>query len=97
MVAGVSANGYTRRIMEGEPIGTFFMYEFAGYNDAGKATYYEHDAKTGARTGNVVEHSTYKDRTIVGNAQTPAYPRMEQYLRIQGLEPDDVLHWCLRQ
>jgi TonB-linked SusC/RagA family outer membrane protein len=69
MVAGVSANGYTQRIMEGEPIGTFYMYEFAGYNDAGKATYYEHDAKTGARTGNVVEQPTYKDRTIVGNAQ----------------------------
>ena len=69
MVAGVSANGYTQRIMEGEPIGTFYMYEFAGYNDAGKATYYEHDEKTGARTGNVVEQPTYKDRTIVGNAQ----------------------------
>lgn len=68
-VAGVSANGYTQRIMEGEPIGTFYMYEFAGYNDAGKATYYVHDAKTNARTGEVTETPEYKDRTIVGNAQ----------------------------
>ena len=51
MVAGVSANGYTQRVMEGQPIGTFYMYEFAGYNDAGKATYYVHDATTNARTG----------------------------------------------
>lgn len=68
-VAGVSANGYTQRIMEGEPIGTFYMYEFAGYNDAGKATYYVHDAKTNARTGEVTETPEYKDRTVVGNAQ----------------------------
>src|SRR5574344_1209295 len=46
-VAGVSANGYTQRIMEGEPIGTFFTYEFAGYDDKGKATYYKHDETTG--------------------------------------------------
>lgn len=69
MVAGVSANGYTQRVMEGQPIGTFYMYEFAGYNDAGKATYYVHDATTNARTGEVTETPVYKDRTIVGNAQ----------------------------
>lgn len=68
-VAGVSNNGYTQRIMEGEPIGTFYIYEFAGYDDAGKATYYVHDAKTNARTGEVTETPEYKDRTVVGNAQ----------------------------
>ncbi len=68
-VAGVSSNGYTQRVMEGEPIGTFFIYEFAGYNDAGKATYYVHDEATGERTGEVTESPVYKDRTIVGNAQ----------------------------
>ena len=69
MVAGVSANGYTQRVMEGQPIGTFYMYEFAGYNDAGKATYYVHDAKTNERTGEVTTTPVYKDRTVVGNAQ----------------------------
>ena len=69
MVAGVSANGYTQRVMEGQPIGTFYMYEFAGYNDAGKATYYVHDAKTNERTGEVTTAPVYKDRTVVGNAQ----------------------------
>ena len=40
MVAGVSANGYTQRILEGEPLGTFYTFEFAGYNENGIATYY---------------------------------------------------------
>lgn len=68
-VAGVSANGYTQRIMEGEPIGTFFTYEFAGYDDKGKATYYKHDETTGKRTGEVTNSPDYYDRTITGNAQ----------------------------
>lgn len=69
MVAGVSANGFSQRVLEGQPIGTFYMYEFAGYNDKGKATYFVHDENTNARTGEVTETPKYKDRTIVGNAQ----------------------------
>lgn len=69
MVAGVSANGYTQRIIEGEPLGTFYTYEFAGYDDAGKSTYYVRDAETGARTGEVTNSPEYKDRTITGCAQ----------------------------
>ncbi len=69
MVAGVSAEGYTQRIIEGEPLGTFFTYEFAGFNDAGKATYYVRDENTGERTGETTEQPGYKDRTITGCAQ----------------------------
>ena len=69
MVAGVSSEGYTQRIIEGEPLGTFFTYEFAGFNEAGKATYYERDEETGERTGNTIENPGYKDRTITGCAQ----------------------------
>lgn len=69
MVAGVSSEGYTQRIIEGEPLGTFFTYEFAGFNEAGKATYYERDENTGERTGNTTEQPGYKDRTITGCAQ----------------------------
>ncbi len=32
-----------QRIMEGEPIGTFYLWKFAGFNDAGKSTFYVHD------------------------------------------------------
>ena len=69
MVAGVSANGYTQRVMEGEPLGTFYTYEFAGYDAAGNATYYERDENTGERTGTTTTEPAYKDRTITGNAQ----------------------------
>ena len=69
MVAGVSAEGFTQRIIEGEPLGTFFTYEFAGFNDAGKATYYVRDEDTGERTGETTEQPDYKDRTITGCAQ----------------------------
>lgn len=69
MVAGVSANGYTQRVMEGEPIGTFFLYEFAGYDEKGLSAYYEHDAQTGERTGKLTNAPEFKDRVIAGNAQ----------------------------
>ena len=67
-VAGVSANGYTQRIMEGEPIGTFYLYEFAGYNAEGKATYYVRD-DNGNKTGEVTSDPSFNDRYIAGNAQ----------------------------
>ena len=69
MVAGVSSNGYTQRIIEGEPLGTFYTYEFAGYDAAGKSTYYVRDEKTGERTGEVTNEPAFKDRTITGCAQ----------------------------
>ena len=68
-VAGVSAYGWTQQIMEGQPLGTFYTYEFAGYNADGKATYYEHDTETGERTGTTTTDPKYKDRTITGCAQ----------------------------
>lgn len=75
-VAGVSANGYTQRIIEGEPLGTFYTYEFAGVKD-GLSHYYvlEGDGvrKTRAKDaqGNYITTSspTEKDRTVTGCAQ----------------------------
>ena len=67
-VAGVSANGYTQRVMEGEAIGTFYLYEFAGYDDSGKASYYVRD-DNGNKTGEVTNAPEYKDRYIAGSAQ----------------------------
>ena len=69
MVAGVSSNGFTQRVMEGEPLGTFYTYEFAGYNDEGISTYYTRDATTGERDGKTTVSPEYKDRTITGCAQ----------------------------
>lgn len=68
MVAGVSANGYTQRIIEGQPLGTFYTYEFAGYKD-GVASYWVRDEETGERTGETTNEPAFKDRTITGCAQ----------------------------
>ena len=68
MVAGVSANGWTQRIMEGEPLGTFYTYEWAGYNAEGISIYYTRD-ENGNRDGGTTTDPEYKDRTITGCAQ----------------------------
>ena len=60
---------YTQRIMEGCPIGQFYTYEWAGYNDKGVSQFYVHDATTGVRTGEVTTKPQDKDRTKTGSAQ----------------------------
>lgn len=75
---GVS-NTTTQRIIEGQPIGTFYLWEWAGYDENGNSTFYVYDKTndqpTGERmrdeNGNFVTTTTpdEKDRTIVGNAQ----------------------------
>ena len=57
-----------QRIIEGEPIGTFYMWEWAGYNADGISQYYVRD-EDGNRTGETTITPQEKDRTIVGNAQ----------------------------
>ena len=59
----------TQRIMEGYPLGTFYTWEWAGYNSEGKSTFYEHDATTGNRTGSTTTDPQDKDRTVTGYAQ----------------------------
>jgi len=69
-VAGVASNGYTQRIKEGDALGTFYLYEFAGFEN-GRPVYYEHDENTGERTGNKItdsELNTTRDRVVAGNA-----------------------------
>lgn len=58
-----------QRIMEGQPIGTFYMYEWAGYNENGISQFYVHDPETGERTGETTISPQETDRTIVGCAQ----------------------------
>ena len=67
MVAGVSADGWTQRIMEGEPIGTFYTYQYAGTVN-GRSEYYVLDEK-GNRTCETTNNPSLKDRSITGCAQ----------------------------
>ena len=66
-VAGVSANGWTQRIMEGEAIGTFYTYLYAGTVN-GRSEYYVLD-ENGNKTGETTNNPGLKDRTITGCAQ----------------------------
>jgi len=68
MVAGVSANGWTQRVMEGEALGTFYTYEWAGVDSEGVSVYYTRD-ENGNRDGGTSRDPQYKDRTITGCAQ----------------------------
>lgn len=67
MVAGVSADGWTQKIMEGEPIGTFYTYQYAGIVN-GRSEYYVLD-ENGNRTGETTNNPSLKDRSITGCAQ----------------------------
>lgn len=67
-IGGISSNGEVERIKEGESLGTFWTYEWAGYNEHGQSTYYVHDATTGERTGEVTTTPEKKDKTKVGCA-----------------------------
>lgn len=61
------SGAFTQRIMEGEPIGTFYMWEWAGYDEDGVSVFVDRD-----KEGNVVGTTTKPDetdRTLVGNAQ----------------------------
>ncbi len=66
---GGFATANVQRIMEGEPIGTFYMWEWAGYNNAGVSQFYVRDPDTGERTGDLTTSPQESDRTNVGNAQ----------------------------
>ena len=68
-IAGFSSTNSIQRIMEGQPLGTFYTWEFAGFDENGKSLFYEHDEKTGERTGKTTNAPQEKDRAIVGCAQ----------------------------
>ncbi len=71
---GLSQGCNTQRIVEGKPIGSFYLWDWAGYNEAGQSTFYRYDSE-----GNhiVDENGNYEttmqpgqdDRVYMGNAQ----------------------------
>ena len=66
-VGGFSHVNNVQRIMEGESIGTFYMWEWAGYNENGVSVFNDYDAE-----GNLVgttEKPDDEDRAKVGCAQ----------------------------
>ncbi len=58
-----------QRIMEGCPIGQFYTYEWARYDDNGVSQFYVHDPATGERTGETTTKPQDTDRVKTGSAQ----------------------------
>ncbi len=58
-----------QRIMEGCPIGQFYTYEWAGYDENGVSQFYVHDPETGERTGETTTSPTETDQVKTGSAQ----------------------------
>ncbi|WP_291857800.1 TonB-dependent receptor [Marinilabilia sp.] len=103
--ANPNIGGYStanvQRIMEGEAIGTFYMWEWAGYNDSGVSQFYVHDAETGERTGEFTTSPQETDRTKVGCAQpkftygwnnTFTYKNWSLTAFLQGVTGNEILN-----
>ncbi len=99
-ISGFSST-VVQRIMEGEAIGTFYTWEWAGYNDNGVSQFYVHDAETGERTGEVTTDPKDKDRTKVGCAQpkftygwnnTLSYKKWTLTAFMQGVLGGDIMN-----
>lgn len=60
---------FQQRLTPGAPIGQFYTWEWAGYNDEGVSVFYEHDAKTGERTGTTTSTPQQKDQAVTGSPQ----------------------------
>ena len=69
--AGIAGNSGVslQRIMEGCPIGQFYTYEWAGYDEHGVSQFYVHDPATGERTGETTTSPKETDQTKTGSAQ----------------------------
>lgn len=71
---GLSQGCTTQRIVEGKPIGSFYLWEWAGYDEKGVSTFYERDLETGdyiIEDGKrkTTQQPGEKDRIYAGNAQ----------------------------
>lgn len=63
------SNFFQQRLTPGAPIGQFYTWEWAGYNDQGVSVFYSHDENTGERTGETTITPQRKDQTVTGSPQ----------------------------
>lgn len=71
---GLSQGCSTQRIVEGKPIGSFYLWEWAGYNEDGVSTFYRYDNQGNRMIGadgkpEVTTEPGQDDRIYMGNAQ----------------------------
>ena len=93
-IGGFSSNGNTQRIMEGEPLGTFWTFQHAGYDANGNSVFFVHDIeshKAADESGNmVVQADTYQD----ANGQwVTSNPKDGDKTKVGNAQPKLVYGW----
>lgn len=60
---------FQQRLTPGAPIGQFYTWQWAGYNEDGVSVFYVRDNDTGELTGETTTNPELKDRTVTGSPQ----------------------------
>lgn len=89
-IGGISANGSTQRIMEGEPLGTFYTYQWAGYDTNGNSVFYVHNLAGHQDAEGNVQADTYQDAN--GNWVT-SNPTEDDKAKCGNAQPKLVYGW----
>lgn len=95
------SSAFQQRLVEGSPIGQFYTWQWAGYNEEGISTFYERDENTGERTGETTITPTFKDRAATGLGQPKftlgwsnslAYKNMTLNAMFQGVFGNKIMN-----
>ena len=89
-IGGISSYADTQRIMEGEPIGTFYTYRHAGYDTSGNSVFYVGDITKHQDADGNVQADTYQDAS--GNWVTSS-PVEEDKAIVGSAQPKIVYGW----
>jgi iron complex outermembrane receptor protein len=89
-IGGISSNADTQRIMEGEPLGTFWTYQHAGYDSNGNSVFYVHDLDKHKDAEGNVQADTYQDAN--GNWVT-SNPGYDDKTNCGNAQPKFVYGW----
>ncbi len=78
---GLSQGCNTQRIVEGKPIGSFYLWDWAGYNDQGISTFYRYDGQ-----GNHILDEN-------GNPETTMDPGEDDRIYMGNAQPKLTMGW----
>ncbi len=78
---GLSQGCNTQRIVEGKPIGSFYLWDWAGYNEDGISTFYRYDSE-----GNHILDEN-------GNPETTMQPGQDDRIYMGNAQPKLTMGW----
>ena len=89
-IGGISANADTQRIMEGEPLGTFWTYRHAGYDANGNSVFFVGDLEKHKDAEGNVQADTYQDANGQWVTSNPGY---DDKTKVGCAQPKIVYGW----